>query len=163
HGRRCRRRRRGRSARAPLDPARQCAPLRALDDHCRPRGRFRLGAAHCRRRRPRHRCRGSRAGIRTLLQSGRRAVHIRNGARRAVPGTVQAAAVLMAITGGVHLALIPDHLDSEPFTSALFLLNGVAFITLAASFTWRWWRLSSSALLIATVLGYLIYVGIGLE
>jgi len=83
--------------------------------------------------------------------------------RRSVPGTVQAAAVLMAVSGGVHLALIQHHLATEPLTSALFLVNGVAFITLAASFTWRWWRLASCGLLIATVLGYLFYVGVGLE
>jgi hypothetical protein len=82
---------------------------------------------------------------------------------RSVPGTVQAAAVLMAVSGGVHLALIQHHLATQPLTSALFLVNGVAFMTLAASFTWRWWRLASAALLIATVLGYLIYVGVGLE
>ena len=82
---------------------------------------------------------------------------------RSVPGTVQAAAVLMAITGGVHLALIQHHLATQPLTSALFLFNGVAFVGLAVSFTWRWWRLASSALLIATVLGYLLYVGVGLE
>jgi hypothetical protein len=83
--------------------------------------------------------------------------------RRSAPGTVQAAAVLMVVTGGVHLALIPQHLATQPLTSALFGLNGVAFMILAASFTWRWWRLASSALLISTVLGYLIYVGFGLE
>jgi len=83
--------------------------------------------------------------------------------RRSAPGTVQAAAVLMVVTGAVHLALIPHHLATQPVTSALFLLNGVAFIVLAASFTWRWWRVASCGLLIATVLGYLFYVGVGLE
>jgi hypothetical protein len=82
---------------------------------------------------------------------------------REVPGTVRAAAVLMVVSGGVHLALIPHHLATEPLTSLLFLLNGVAFVGLAASFTWRWWRLASAALLVATILGYLFYVGIGLE
>ena len=61
---------------------------------------------------------------------------------RSVPGTVQAAAVLMAVTAGVHLSLIPHHLATQPLTSLLFLFNGAAFITLAASFTWRWWRLA---------------------
>jgi hypothetical protein len=82
---------------------------------------------------------------------------------RSAPGTVRAAAVLMAVSGGVHLALIPQHLATEPVTSALFLLNGIAFFALSVSFTWRWWRLASAALLIATVLGYLIYVGVGFE
>ena len=82
---------------------------------------------------------------------------------RSVPGTVRGAAVLMAVSAGVHLALVPQHIRSEPVTSVLFLLNGVAFIVLAASFAWRWWRLASAGLLIATVLGYLFYVAVGFE
>jgi len=82
---------------------------------------------------------------------------------RSVPGTVRAAAVLMVVTAGVHLALIPHHLAHEPLTSFLFLINGLAFIALAVSFTWRHWRMASAGLLIATVVGYLIYVGVGLE
>src|SRR5216684_567955 len=69
---------------------------------------------------------------------------------RLVPGTVQAAAVLMAVSGGVHLALIPHHLATQPLTSALFLVNGLMFIALSASFTWRHWRLASGALLQST-------------
>jgi len=83
--------------------------------------------------------------------------------RLSVPGTVRAAAVLMAVSGAVHFALIPHHLNSSPLTSLLFFLNGVAFFGLAWNFTWRWWRLASSALLVATVLGYLAYVAAGLE
>jgi hypothetical protein len=82
---------------------------------------------------------------------------------RQAPGTVRAAAVLMAVSGGVHLALIPHHLATQPLTSLLFLLNGMGFIGLAVLFTWRWWRLASAALLITTVLAYLVYVGIGFE
>jgi len=82
---------------------------------------------------------------------------------RSVPGTVRAAAVLMAVSGGVHLALLPQHLATEPLTSVLFLLNGLAFIGLATAFTWKYWRLASAALLISTVLAYLFYVGIGFE
>jgi hypothetical protein len=82
---------------------------------------------------------------------------------RSVPGTVRAAAVLMAVSGGVHLTLIPQHLATEPDASVLFLLNGLAFIALAATFTWRYWRLASAGLLISTVLAYLVYVGIGFE
>ena len=83
--------------------------------------------------------------------------------RRSVPGTVRAAAVLMAVSGAIHLALIQHHLQTEPLTSLLFLVNGAAFIGLAAAFTWRWWRIAASALIIATVLGYLFYVVAGLE
>jgi len=81
---------------------------------------------------------------------------------RSVPGTVRAAAVLMAVSAGVHLALIQQHI-TEPLTAILFLVDAAAFITLAASFTWRWWRLASAGLLAATVFGYLFYVAIGLE
>ncbi len=82
---------------------------------------------------------------------------------RRVPGTVRAAAILMMVSGGVHLALIPQHLSTEPLTSALFLLNGLLFIGLASAFTWRWWRLASATLLAMTVLGYLFYIAVGLE
>ena len=78
-------------------------------------------------------------------------------------GTVQAAAVLMATSGAVHLALIGHHIRTEPITAALFLVNGLAFIGLAASVRWRRWRLASTSLLVATILGYLVYIGIGLE
>ena len=83
--------------------------------------------------------------------------------RLSVPGTVRAAAVLMAVTGAVHIALIPHHLSSSPLTSLLFLFNGVAFFVLAWNFTWRWWRPASVAMLVATILGYLLYVAAGLE
>ena len=82
---------------------------------------------------------------------------------RSAPATVQIAAVLMAVTGGVHLALIPSHLDESLFTSALFLLNGVAFIALAALVGWRWWRLASAVMLVLTMVGYATYVVARLE
>jgi len=82
---------------------------------------------------------------------------------RSVPGTVRAAAVLMVVSAGVHLALIPQHLVSQPLTSFLFLLDSAAFIGLAVTFTWRWWRLASAVVLVSTVLGYLVYVAFGLE
>ena len=87
----------------------------------------------------------------------------RGGRHRKQPATVQIACVLMAVTGVVHLALIPDHLATDPFTSVLFLINGVAFLTLAVAVEWRWWRSSSAALLVATILGYLFYVDFRLE
>ena len=87
----------------------------------------------------------------------------RHGAWRRAAGTVQAAAVLMMVTAAVHLALIGHHLQSEPLTSALFAVNGALFIALAFSTGWRHWRLASSALLVATILGYLVYVVADLE
>ena len=82
---------------------------------------------------------------------------------RASPTTVQIAAVLMAVSGAVHLALIPHHLSSSPVTSALFFFNGVAFVGLAAVVAWRWWRTASALLIVLTVLGYVVYIGAQLE
>ena len=81
----------------------------------------------------------------------------------AATGTMQAGALLMFVSGGVHLGLIGHHLQAQPLTSALFLANGVLFIGLAFNVRWRRWRLASSLLLVATILGYLVYVGIGFE
>lgn len=82
---------------------------------------------------------------------------------RAAPATVQIAAVLMAVSGGVHLALIPHHLATSPVTSALFFFNGVAFLGLAAVVGWQWWRFASALLIVLTVLGYVVYIGARLE
>ena len=86
-----------------------------------------------------------------------------SGPHRRAPGTVQIACVLMAVTGVVHLALIPDHLASDPLTSVLFFGNSLAFLALAASPRWRWWRAGSAALLVTTILAYLFYVDLRLE
>ena len=82
--------------------------------------------------------------------------------RHLVPGTVLGAAVLMAVSGVVHLALISAHPD-EPLTALLFLGNGISFIALSFAFTWRWWRLASASLLVSTLLGYLVHIGFGFE
>jgi hypothetical protein len=80
------------------------------------------------------------------------------------PGTVRAAALLMAVSAGVHLALVPHHLDESPLTSLLFLADAAAFAGLAvAAFTAAWWRRAAAGLLVATVLAYLLWVGAGLE
>jgi hypothetical protein len=82
---------------------------------------------------------------------------------RHAPATVQIAAVLMAVSGAVHLALIPHHLASSPLTSALFFFNGLAFLGLAVVVSWRWWRVASALLIVLTVLGYVVYIGAQLE
>src|SRR6202165_5072269 len=89
------------------------------------------------------------------------AIRFRPGRRR-VPGTVLGASVLMAISGAIHLALISTHV-TEPVTSWLFLANGTSYIVLSLVFTWRWWRLASASLLIATLLGYVVWIAIGLD
>src|SRR5437867_4222258 len=60
-----------------------------------------------------------------------------------VAGTVRGAAVLLLVTGAIHLALIPPHLQTEPLTSSLFAVNGVLFLALALRVSWR--RRSSGA------------------
>ena len=89
------------------------------------------------------------------------AIRLRPG-RRSVPGTVLGASVLMAMAGAIHLALISTH-SSEPLTAWLFLANGTGYIALSLAFTWRWWRLASASLLIATLLGYVVWIAIGLD
>ena len=89
------------------------------------------------------------------------AIRLRPGRRR-VPGTVLGASVLMAISGAIHLALVSTHV-TEPLTSWLFLANGAGYIALSIAFTWRWWRLASASLLIATLVGYVVWIAIGLD
>src|SRR5438270_8878247 len=74
---------------------------------------------------------------------------------REAAGTAQGAAVLMVVTGAVHLALIGHHIQTQPLTSLLFLINAVLFAALGFHLSWRHWRLSASLLLVATILGYL--------
>src|SRR6202521_4127763 len=83
-------------------------------------------------------------------------------ARHSVPGTVQAASVLMTVAGAIHLGLVPSHLG-ERITAALFGLNGIAYIALAPAFTWRWWRPAASALLLMTIFGYLGFIALGFD
>jgi hypothetical protein len=89
------------------------------------------------------------------------AIRLRPG-RRSVPGTVLAASVLLAMSGAIHLALISTHV-TEPLTSWLFLANGTGYIALSFAFTWRWWRLAAASMLVATLLGYLVWIAIGLD
>jgi hypothetical protein len=89
------------------------------------------------------------------------AIRLRPG-RRSVPGTVLGASVLMAMAGAIHLALISTH-RNEPLTALLFLFNGTGYIALSLAFTWRWWRLAAASLLIATLIGYLMWIAIGLD
>jgi len=83
-------------------------------------------------------------------------------ARRLVPGTVLGASVLMAVSGAIHLALVTTHLN-EPVTAVLFIGNGTAFIALSQMFTRRWWRLASASVLVATLVGYVVYIALGFD
>jgi hypothetical protein len=83
-------------------------------------------------------------------------------ARKVVPGTVQMASVLMTVSGAIHLGLVSTHLG-ERITAVLFVLNGIAYITLAQVFTWRWWRPASVALVLMTIFGYLGFIALGFD
>lgn len=87
----------------------------------------------------------------------------RSRRHRGLPVAVQLAAVLMAVSGAVHLALILEHLDTSPVTAGLFFANGIAFLTLAAFAGMRWWRVWSALLIVSTLVGYAVYVGARLE
>jgi hypothetical protein len=85
------------------------------------------------------------------------------GGHRAAPGTVRAAALLMAVSAGVHLGLVPHH-AGDPLTALAFLVDAAALAGLAvAALTTRWWRAPAVALLAVTVLAYLVYLVAGLE
>ncbi|HUY74838.1 MAG TPA: hypothetical protein VMW11_10030 [Candidatus Dormibacteraeota bacterium] len=83
-------------------------------------------------------------------------------ARRSVLGTQLAASVLMFVVGAIHLGLVASHLD-EPVTAWLFAANGATYIGLSQLFTWRWWRPASASLVVMSVLGYIVYVIVGLD
>src|ERR1700686_4642632 len=83
-------------------------------------------------------------------------------ARHNVPGTVLAASVLLAMSGATHLALISTHV-TEPFTSWLFLASCPRFLALSFAFTGRWGRLASASLLITPLVGYVVWIPIGLD
>jgi hypothetical protein len=83
-------------------------------------------------------------------------------AARYVSGAVRGASVLMAVSGAIHLGLVGTHID-ETLTAALFIANGVAYLLLSQAYTWRWWRPASVLLLVATLLGYLVYIVLGFD
>jgi hypothetical protein len=82
--------------------------------------------------------------------------------RSSVPGTVLGASVLLAVSGAIHLGLVTTHLN-EPVTAVLFVMSGSGYLVLSQMFTWRWWRPAAAALLVATLIGYLIWIVAGLD
>jgi hypothetical protein len=91
------------------------------------------------------------------------AVRWMEGYRRA-PATTKLAAILILITGAVHLGLFPGWLSDAPVTGLLFLGDGIALCGLAAAcFTWKRWRLAAGGLLAANIVGYIVYLAAGLE
>lgn len=73
-------------------------------------------------------------------------------------------AALLLVTGAIHLALIPAHLQAEPGRAVLFAADGVLFMAFALlSVVVRRWRPWAAALLVATILAYLRDVHLGFE
>src|SRR6266851_1446854 len=80
---------------------------------------------------------------------------------RATSAMTKLAAVLMLVSGVIHLVLISSH---EGMTGALFVINGLGFIVLgaAALFT-SWWRRPAVLWLVATIVAYVVWVIAGWE
>ena len=80
---------------------------------------------------------------------------------RAASAITKLAAVLMLVSGVIHLVLIPSH---EGITGVLFVINSLGFIVLgvAALFT-TWWRRPAVLWLVATIVAYIVWVVAGWE
>src|SRR5215472_1512449 len=76
---------------------------------------------------------------------------------------IDALTALILCTAGVHLGLALGHASTLPVLSVLFVLNGLAYLGLLALPRGRWWRPTAAALLLATIVAYLVYVGSGRE
>ncbi|MHB8574013.1 MAG: hypothetical protein ACYDCQ_01655 [Dehalococcoidia bacterium] len=87
------------------------------------------------------------------------AVRFTRGYDEASPVT-RAAALLLFVTGFIHLGLVPGHATVDPLFAQLFALNGLAFVGVAiGALLVRRWRPFAAALLVATVIAYLTQVG----
>jgi hypothetical protein len=84
------------------------------------------------------------------------AVRLRDG-YNAAPTVTRAAALLLLVTGTIHLGLGFGHAAHAPGMALLFLVNGMLFLGAAVlAFSWRRWRALSTVLLITTLLAYLV-------
>jgi hypothetical protein len=82
-------------------------------------------------------------------------------AYEAAPSTTKLAALLMLLSGGIHLALVPGH---GGITGLLFVIDGLGFIVFAiAAFTTSWWRRPAVLWLVATIIAYIVWVIAGWE
>ncbi|TMC09922.1 MAG: hypothetical protein E6J41_09550 [Chloroflexi bacterium] len=78
-------------------------------------------------------------------------------------GRLDVLSALLLCTAGVHLGLALGHASTAPVLSVLFVLDGLAYLGLLALRRGRWWRRAAAALLLATIVAYLVYVGSGRE
>jgi hypothetical protein len=79
----------------------------------------------------------------------------------ATAAVTRLAAILMLVSGVIHLVLIPSH---DGITGVLFVINGLGFIVLGvAAFFTSWWRRLAVLWLVATIVAYVIWVIAGWE
>jgi hypothetical protein len=67
---------------------------------------------------------------------------------------------LLLVTALIHLTLVPEHLSEAPTLGRLFLLDALGFLVMAyfSRKQTNWWRSPAAALLLATILAYLVVV-----
>jgi hypothetical protein len=72
---------------------------------------------------------------------------------------------MLAVSGAVHLALVPSHAATTPVLAALFALDGLAFalVVLGALRFHRLWQPAAVAVLLASLCAYPIVLGRGIE
>lgn len=109
-------------------------------------------------------------GLVTLIEAGARrgrvpALRLRDAYLRTAPA-VRLAALAMAVSAAVHLALVPAHLTEDRPLGVLFALDAVALLVAAAWSLTRivpGWRVAGVVLLLAGLLAYAGYVASGTE
>ena len=103
-------------------------------------------------------------GVRRASRAGfRPAVRFMHG-YEAASQVRRSAALLLLVTGFIHLGLVPGHAQDAPALARLFAINGVLFVVAAiGSFMVRWWRPAAALLLLLTLLAYIIAVFNGTE
>ena len=98
-------------------------------------------------------------GARLRMPAARRCLDL----YEAAPRTTKLAALLLAMTGTVHLGLVTTHLD-QPVTATLFAVDGL-FLTGFSGlvFLRGTMRAAAVGLLAASLSGYALYLLVGLE
>ena len=79
-------------------------------------------------------------------------------------GRAKAVAFVLVISAGIHLALVPQHLQEDATLAGLFVLDAVALAALAIGvFVIRRWRIPAVLLLAAGIGAYVFYIATGRE
>jgi len=103
-------------------------------------------------------------GLRLLARRQVRWVLPYMAAYEAASPMTRLAALLMLVSGSVHLALAPGHTQGEAVTRLLFIVDGLGFTVLSlAAFVTTWWRGAAALWLTATLVAYPFWVLAGSE